>query len=89
MYLRTDKGIRISAPLLKKIAIKTQLIEVFKSIQLAKPPRIYIAADGAREGVNGEQDKVDHIREFLTNNIDWDCEVFKNYSEKNILNFRS
>ena len=59
-------------------------IEVFKSIQLAKPPRIYIAADGAREGVNGEQDKVDHIREFITNNIDWDCEVYTLFRKNNL-----
>lgn len=32
--------------------------EVFESIKEAKPPRLYIAADGARESINGEDKRV-------------------------------
>ncbi len=33
------------------------------------------ASDGARESRHGEGLKVDSIREFVLNSIDWECEV--------------
>lgn len=59
-------------------------IEVFRSIQLAKPPRIYIASDGARKDHKDEQKNVTQIREYITNNIDWDCEVFTLFRKTNL-----
>jgi hypothetical protein len=32
--------------------------QVFEAIRDAKPPRLYVAADGAREGKEGEEEKV-------------------------------
>lgn len=48
---------------------------VFKAISRAKPPRLYIAADGARPSKPGEANVVQEVRDYLIGNIDWDCEV--------------
>ena len=49
--------------------------EVFFAIRKAKPLKLYFAVDGARESHAGEKEKVDEIRSFVLNNIDWECEV--------------
>jgi hypothetical protein len=49
--------------------------KVFQSIRAAKPPRLYIAADGARKHKEGEADICAQTRNLVLNNIDWDCEV--------------
>ncbi|MBB4803681.1 hypothetical protein HNP37_003756 [Flavobacterium nitrogenifigens] len=59
-------------------------IQVFESIRQAKPPKLYIAADGARESVKDETDKVNQVRDYVTANIDWDCEVKTLFREKNL-----
>lgn len=58
--------------------------EVFRSIQQAKPPRLYIASDGARDGRKDEQETVDQIRKFITSNIDWNCEIHTLFRESNL-----
>ncbi len=58
--------------------------QVFEQIRKAKPPKLYIAADGPRENVPGEAEKVKEVREFVLNNIDWDCEVKTLFREKNL-----
>lgn len=59
-------------------------IQVFGEIKKAKPPRLYIASDGAREAVKGEFEKVKAIRSYLSSNIDWECEVKTLYRDKNL-----
>ena len=56
---------------------------VFDAIKKIKPSRFYIASDGARELAN-EKDKVDEIRNFIINSIDWDCDVKTLFREKNM-----
>ena len=58
--------------------------QVFGSIRKAKVPRLYIASDGARLGVEGEADKVKIVREYLTSNIDWPCQIKTLFREKNL-----
>lgn len=57
---------------------------VFQSIQQAKPPRLYIAADGARINKNGESVKVQAVRDFIIQNIDWDCEIKTLFRDQNL-----
>lgn len=59
-------------------------IKVFESIRQAKPPKLYIAADGARESVKHEKEKVDEVRDYIIANIDWDCEVKSLFRDKNL-----
>lgn len=58
--------------------------KVFEVIRLVKPPRLYLIADAARDNIPGEKDKVDAVRSYVEQHIDWECEVFKNYAEKNM-----
>jgi len=58
--------------------------QVFASIRQARPPRLYIASDGARESVTGEQKKVDSVRDYIASNIDWECDVKTLYRNNNL-----
>lgn len=58
--------------------------QVFAAIRQAKPPRLYIAADGARENKEGEAEKAQAVRDFIIQNIDWDCEVKTLFRQKNL-----
>jgi hypothetical protein len=58
--------------------------QVFEAIREAKPPRLYVAADGARETKEGEAEKVKAVREYVMNNIDWNCEVKTLFRDKNL-----
>jgi hypothetical protein len=58
--------------------------EVFKIIQKAKPPRLYLASDGARTDKKGEVLLVEDLREYILKNIDWDCEVKTLFREENL-----
>jgi len=54
---------------------------VFASISRYKPERLYIFADGARaDKVEGSLVRSARVK---TENVDWDCEVFRHYSSKN------
>lgn len=56
---------------------------VFEAIRKIKPTKLYIVADGAREKKKGELNLCEDTR-LVTENIDWECEVFRKYSDKNL-----
>ena len=58
--------------------------QVFEAIRQARPARLYIAADGAREARTGEGGIVKSVRDYVTKNIDWNCEVKALFREKNL-----
>ena len=58
--------------------------QVFEAIREARPPRLYIAADGAREDKNGEAEKVKDVRSLIMKNIDWACDVKTLFREDNL-----
>ena len=58
--------------------------QVFDEIKKAKPMQLYIAADGPREGVEGEAEKCAATRNII-NQIDWECELYTNFRDKNQL----
>ncbi len=57
--------------------------QVFEAIRQAKPPRLYVAADGPREGREGEAGRVAKVREIATA-VDWSCEVKTLFREENL-----
>ena len=57
--------------------------QVFKAIRQAKPPRLYVAADGPRADKSGEAEKVEQARRIATQ-VDWDCEVKTLLRDKNL-----
>jgi hypothetical protein len=58
--------------------------QVFEAIKLAKPPRLYIASDGARSSRDGEDAIVQSIRDYVLTHVNWDCEVKTLFREKNL-----
>lgn len=58
--------------------------QVFEAIRQAKPPRLYIAADGARANKQGESEKVQAVRNSIMQKIDWECEVKTLFRDENL-----
>ena len=58
--------------------------QVFEAIRKAKPPRLYVAADGPRLNTPNDIEKTREVREIILQNIDWDCEVKTLFRGKNI-----
>ena len=58
--------------------------QVFEAIRQAQPPRLYVAADGARETIEGEAKKTQTVRDYIMNSIDWKCEVKTLFRDKNL-----
>jgi hypothetical protein len=58
--------------------------KVFKAIRQVKPPRLYVAADGPRLAIEGESEKAKEVRDYVLNNIDWQCEVKTLFRSKNL-----
>jgi hypothetical protein len=56
---------------------------VFEAIRQAKPPRLYVAADGPRADRAGEAEKVARVREIATA-VDWPCELRTMFRDHNI-----
>jgi GT2 family glycosyltransferase len=57
--------------------------KVFEAIRQAKPPRLYVAADGPREDKLGEVERVKEARTIATA-VDWPCEVKTLFRDKNL-----
>jgi hypothetical protein len=60
-----------------------QTEKVFDVIRQAKPPKLLVIADGSRAERPGEAEKCTAARAVI-DRVDWDCEVFKNYSDVNL-----
>ncbi len=58
--------------------------QVFEQIKKVKPIKLYLASDGPRENVKGEREKVEEIRRYVLNNIDWNCKVKTLFRDKNL-----
>lgn len=56
--------------------------KVFDAIRKAKPPRLYVAADGPRETRPGEAELVFKVREMATA-VDWPCEIKTLFHDNN------
>lgn len=58
--------------------------QVFAKIREIQPRQLFIGADGARPEKEGEKEKVEAVRKYILDNIDWDCEVKTLFREKNL-----
>jgi hypothetical protein len=56
---------------------------VFDVIRQVKPSKLFVIADSARPDRVGEAEKCAAARAVIET-IDWDCEVFKDYSDHNL-----
>lgn len=58
--------------------------QVFQVIKQVKPSKLYVISDAARDSKAGEKEKVNLVRQYIEEHIDWDCEVNKNYATENM-----
>lgn len=56
---------------------------VFEAIKKARPPRLYIAADGPRPNIESDKIKCAEAREIVSE-VDWDCEVKTLFQSENL-----
>lgn len=59
-------------------------MELLDAVRKAAPEKLYIIADGPRDGKEGEAQKVAEVRQYIENHVDWKCDVKYNYAEKNM-----
>jgi hypothetical protein len=57
--------------------------QVFEAIRAARPPRLYVSADGPRRNKDGESSICEEVRRLATA-VDWPCEVKTMFREKNL-----
>lgn len=55
--------------------------KVFQEVKKVKPKKLFVIADGPRN--KNDLKKCEDTKNIF-NNIDWDCEVFKNFSNENM-----
>lgn len=55
----------------------------FAAIRAERPSRLLIIADGPRPGYPSDNKNCQEVREILEN-IDWPCEIDRNYADKNL-----
>jgi hypothetical protein len=56
---------------------------VFEAIRQARPPKLFVIADGPRQDKIGEAQKCADARAII-DRVDWDCEVLTDYSDINL-----
>lgn len=57
--------------------------ETFKAISKLRPSKLFLIADGPREGKVGESERTEAVRRIV-GNVDWPCEVKVNFSDVNL-----
>lgn len=58
-------------------------LQVFEKVRLAQPSKLYIFADGPREGNLMDIEKCNKVRGVF-DRIDWPCKIILEYSENNL-----
>lgn len=59
------------------------LKQVFDAIREAKPTKLFLIQDGARESRPNDDINIEKCKDIVAD-IDWECEVHRNYSEVNL-----
>ena len=76
--------IQMSQPVLLLVFNRPDTTKVvFDAIRASRPPRLYVASDGARPTRDGESSVVQMVRNLSTD-VDWDCDVFTLFREENL-----
>lgn len=56
--------------------------QVFDAVAKARPSKIFLIQDGARANNLKDMEKINECRNII--NIDWDCEIYEDFSEENL-----
>jgi hypothetical protein len=63
-------------------------IQIFETIKKERPKKLYISADGPRDGIDDDLKKCTEVRNIFEM-IDWDCEVFTLFQDNNLGPYKS
>lgn len=58
--------------------------EVFEAIKEYQPDKLYISSDAARDHIPGENEIVQSTRDYVLNNITWECEIKTFFRDTNV-----
>ena len=61
----------------------TRFKKVFEQVKKARPSTLFLYQDGPREGKQDEEG-IKECRNIVENGIDWECEVYRWYHDKNV-----
>lgn len=70
------------AVLLIFFARPNTLKEVFDKVKKARPSKLFLACDGPRENRPDDAENIEKCKDIVSD-IDWECEVYINYSSEN------
>ena len=60
------------------------IFQLISQVSVVKPKKIYLACDGPREAVAGEEKLVAQLRDDVVDLVDWDCEIFTKFETVNL-----
>ena len=81
----SDSEFSLSTPVLFLVFNRLDTTrQVLNEIRKARPPRLYVSADGPRLNKAGEAENVRQVRELIQSCVDWDCEVNTLFREQNL-----
>ncbi|SFB20766.1 hypothetical protein SAMN05660845_2029 [Flavobacterium swingsii] len=79
----SEPSFKIDIPVLILFFARPEpLAKVFEQVKIARPSKLYLYQDGPREGRQDDVENIKKCREIVSH-IDWDCQVFKIYQDKN------
>ena len=58
--------------------------KVFAEVRKARPSKLFLYQDGPRDGRPSDVENIAKCRKIAEEGIDWECEVYRNYQEKNV-----
>ena len=77
------KKCNIDLPVLLIFFARPDTLEkVFEKVKKARPSKLFLACDGAREGNERDTESIEKCKKIVED-IDWECDVNKNYSTEN------
>ena len=79
-----DHSLPVQTPVLFLVFNRPDVTaRVFDAIRQARPPRLYVAADGPRANREGEAERVAKVRE-IASAVDWPCELKTLFRKENL-----
>ena len=76
---------KVEIPVLLIIFNRPELTKkLLKSLELLKPNKIYVAADGPRDNNSRDFDLCKLTRELLDTEINWECKIEKKFHTTNL-----
>ena len=78
------KESKIDVAVLLIFFVRTKLtVQVFEQIRKARPSKLFLYQDGPRSGRTDDIENITNCRNEIESRIDWNCEVYRMYQEKN------